>query len=185
MLQHSCLVTVSKMSETDTTANHVDASGKDSAKENAELTNRQVELIIDTWSYVRVDLEKAGTVLFVKLFEIAPELQKLFPFDGEAVTADNELLKRHGIQVMESIDAAIGMLDNPEELKETLIDLGIVHHMKDVQVDSFAPVGQALIYTLQTGLGDKFTEEVKAAWLKLYAVVQQLMTLGMTEGIDA
>lgn len=54
------------MSETDTTANHVDASGKDSAKENAELTNRQVELIIDTWSYVRVDLEKAGTVLFVK-----------------------------------------------------------------------------------------------------------------------
>ena len=66
MLQHSCLVTVSKMSETDTTANHVDASGKDSAKENAELTNRQVELIIDTWSYVRVDLEKAGTVLFVK-----------------------------------------------------------------------------------------------------------------------
>lgn len=54
------------MSETDTTANHVDASGKDLAKENAELTNRQVELIIDTWSYVRVDLEKAGTVLFVK-----------------------------------------------------------------------------------------------------------------------
>ena len=47
------------------------------------------------------------------------------------------------------------------------------------------PVGQALIYTLQTGLGDKFTEEVKEAWLKLYAVVQQLMTLGMTEGIDA
>ena len=77
-------------------------------------------------------------VVYFRLFEIAPELQKLFPFDGEAVTADNELLKRHGIQVMESIDAAIGMLDNPEELKETLIDLGIVHHMKDVQVDSFA-----------------------------------------------
>ena len=30
------------------------------------------------------------------------------------------------------------MLDNPEELKENLIDLGIVHHMKDVQLESFA-----------------------------------------------
>ena len=54
------------------------------------------------------------------------------------MTPDNELLKKHGVQVMESIDAAIGMLDNPEELKETLIDLGIVHHMKDVKVESFA-----------------------------------------------
>ena len=54
------------------------------------------------------------------------------------MTSDNELLKKHGVQVMESIDAAIGMLDNPEDLKETLIDLGIVHHMKDVKVESFA-----------------------------------------------
>ena len=54
------------------------------------------------------------------------------------MTPDNEELKRHGIQVMESIDAAIGMLDNPAELKETLIDLGIIHHMKDVKLESFA-----------------------------------------------
>ena len=47
-------------------ANDAAASGKDSKEENLQLTNRQVELIIDTWSYVRVDLEKAGTILFVK-----------------------------------------------------------------------------------------------------------------------
>lgn len=52
-------------SETDA-ANHAAASEKDSKEENVQLTNRQVELIIDTWSYVRVDLEKAGTILFVK-----------------------------------------------------------------------------------------------------------------------
>ena len=53
-------------SETDA-ANHTASSGKDSAaEENIQLTNRQVELILDTWSYVRLDLEKAGAVLFVK-----------------------------------------------------------------------------------------------------------------------
>ena len=39
---------------------------------------------------------------------------------------------------MESIDGAISMLDNPEELQENLIELGIIHHMKDVQLESFA-----------------------------------------------
>ena len=73
-----------------------------------------------------------------RLFEIAPQLQDLFPFKGEELESDNASLKKHAIQVMESIDSAIGMLDNPEELKETLIGLGIVHHMNDVQLDSFA-----------------------------------------------
>lgn len=73
-----------------------------------------------------------------RLFEIAPNLQYLFPFKDEDLKSDSTPLKKHAIQVMESIDAAIGMLDNPEELKETLIGLGIVHHMKDVQLASFA-----------------------------------------------
>lgn len=56
-----------KMSQSETdAANHTASSEKDSAEEDAQLTNRQVELIIDTWSYVRLDLEKAGTVLFIK-----------------------------------------------------------------------------------------------------------------------
>jgi hypothetical protein len=55
------------MSQSETNAaNHAASSGKDSADEDIQLTNRQVELILNTWSYVRLDLEKAGTVLFVK-----------------------------------------------------------------------------------------------------------------------
>lgn len=73
-----------------------------------------------------------------RLFEIAPELQDLFPFKDEELSSDNAMLKKHAVQVMESIDAAIGMLDDPDELQETLIGLGIVHNMSNVKVDSFA-----------------------------------------------
>ena len=44
-------------------------TGKNSKEENGvgvQLTNRQVELISETWSLVRVDLEKAGLVMFMK-----------------------------------------------------------------------------------------------------------------------
>ena len=39
---------------------------------------------------------------------------------------------------MESIDAAVGLLGNSQELEDTLFELGIIHHMKEVQLDSFA-----------------------------------------------
>ena len=65
-------------------------------------------------------------------------MQNLFPFKEEDLDANHTLLKKHAVQVMESIDGAIGMLGNQEELKENLIELGIIHHMKDVQLESFA-----------------------------------------------
>ena len=73
-----------------------------------------------------------------RLFEIAPDLKDLFPFSKG--TNHDEALKKHGLLVMESIDTAISLLGdgNFEELKDTLIELGIVHNMKEVQLDSFA-----------------------------------------------
>ena len=75
-----------------------------------------------------------------RLFQIAPELAKLFPFgDGEETLDENNPgLIKHGLQVMESIDAAVGLLGDLEELVETLKTLGIVHNMANVQLDSFA-----------------------------------------------
>lgn len=38
---------------------------------------------------------------------------------------------------MESVGMAIGLMGDPEQLKEILIGLGVVHNMKSVQVESF------------------------------------------------
>lgn len=73
-----------------------------------------------------------------RLFEIAPELKNLFPFEDHVVNNEHPGLKRHALQVMDSIDGAISLLDKPEELKEALLELGIIHNMRDVQLESFA-----------------------------------------------
>jgi len=72
-----------------------------------------------------------------RLFEIAPELQELFPFQGQELNEENTLLKKHALQVMESVGLAISLMGDPEQLQETLIELGIIHNMKSVQVKSF------------------------------------------------
>lgn len=61
----------------------------------------------------------------------------MFSFKNEELNRENEGLRKHGLQVMESIDAAVGLLEDPEELQEVLITLGIVHHMNEVQLESF------------------------------------------------
>ena len=63
---------------------------------------------------------------------------ELFPFQGEELSDENKKLRGHALQVMESIDAAVGMLHDTEKLTDTLLELGIVHNLKNVKVESFA-----------------------------------------------
>ncbi|GEM_PF-6940274 len=48
--------------------------------------------------------------------------------------------------------------------------------MTPQQVALVQTVGGALLWTLGAGLGDAFTEEVKAAWTAAYTVLAKVMT---------
>ena len=41
------------------------------------------------------------------------------------------------------------------------------------------PIGAALIWTLEQGLGEAFTADVKAAWVEVYGVLSRTMIDGM------
>ena len=48
----------------------------------------------------------------------------------------------------------------------------------------FQPVGAALLGTLDEGLGEKFTSEVKEAWTVVYGIVADTMKAGLKEVIE-
>ncbi len=45
-----------------------------------------------------------------------------------------------------------------------------------VKAEDYAPVGAALIYTLEQGLGDDFTPQTKEAWETAYGTLVSVMT---------
>ena len=47
-------------------------------------------------------------------------------------------------------------------------DLGSRHPRYGVTTEHYAPVGAALLWTLEQGLGSSFTTDVKAAWSQAY-----------------
>ena len=60
-------------------------------------------------------------------------------------------------------------------------DLGRRHAGYRVTAEHYQPVGQALIWTLEQGLGDAFTPAVKSAWLEAYTTLTGVMTAAAAE----
>jgi hemoglobin-like flavoprotein len=70
---------------------------------------------------------------------------------------------------MKMVDRAIGLLGpDIELLTDILIELGEKHNKFGVKPSYYPPMGQALIKTMEDMLGDKFTQEIKDAWLETY-----------------
>jgi hemoglobin-like flavoprotein len=54
-------------------------------------------------------------------------------------------------------------------------DLGRRHVGYGVKDEHYATVGTALLWTLEKGLGDAFTTEVKEAWTTVYTLLATTM----------
>jgi hemoglobin-like flavoprotein len=54
-------------------------------------------------------------------------------------------------------------------------DMGRRHVTYGVKDEDYDTVGEALLWTLQQGLGDGFTPEVKEAWIDTYTLVSSTM----------
>lgn len=66
-------------------------------------------------------------------------------------------------------------IDRPEELVSSVAALGRRHVHYGVKDADYDSIGAALLWTLEQGLGDEFTPEVKAAWAEAYLTVATVM----------
>ena len=129
------------------------------------MTPEQIQLV--RLSFVKVmDIKAAaGRLFYDRLFTIAPEVRPMFKGDIGA-QAD---------KLMETLGVAVSALKNPAALSPILAQLAKRHKGYGVRDEHYDKVGEALLWTLEQGLGDAFTPEVKTAWTDLYGVVASSM----------
>ncbi len=109
--------------------------------------------------------EATAERFYRKLFEASPELRPLFIGD----------LRSQGRRLMEMIGAAVRLLDHPDALLPVLSQLGARHAGYGVQPGDYRKVGEALLATLEAGLGDAFDAETREAWRAMYGLVSRTM----------
>jgi len=143
-----------------------------------------IETVTNNWKMVKMipDYDMvAGIILFKKIFEIAPEAKALFKFtEGYDIASEDfyasDGLKNHSTKVIRTVDAAVGLLNSDlDKLIEVLQGLGKSHKGYGVIPAHYEVVGQALIATLAKASGDKWSDEVKDAWVAVYTVIQNTM----------
>ncbi len=129
------------------------------------MTPHQIGLVRSSFSQVVPIAANAAKLFYQRLFELDPSLRELFKSDMVA----------QGDKLISMIGVAIGSLDKPERLLPIIQDLGRRHRGYGVQDRHYETVGNALLWTLKTGLGKGFTAETEAAWKEVYAVLSETM----------
>ncbi len=129
------------------------------------MTPEQIQLVRLSFVKVMDIKDAAGKLFYQRLFEIAPDVRPMFTSDIDKVAS----------KLMETLAVAIGSLRNPGALTAMLEQLSQRHVRYGVRDEHYGKVGEALLWTLEKGLGDDFTPEVKAAWTALYGTVSGIM----------
>lgn len=129
------------------------------------MTPRQIELVQASWRQVLPIADAAAQLFYTRLFTLDPSLKHLFRGD----------MKEQGRKLMSMIGFAVKSLSRLEDLLPGLRALGQRHANYGVRDEHYATVGQALLSTLQEGLGEDFTTEVKDAWVAAYTVLANTM----------
>ena len=125
----------------------------------------QIALVQTSWSLVEPIAERAADLFYYKLFDLSPSVRNLFPVE----------MAEQKEKLMQMLGVAIEGLENLDELTPTFEALGRRNVAYDVRDEHYDTVGEALLWTLGQGLGDKFTEPTRAAWTEVYVTLATAM----------
>ena len=135
------------------------------------MSPRQIALVRRSWEAVRRIQDVAADLFYGRLFERHPEVGPMFHVD----------IVDQGRRLMDMIGMVVSRLDRLPEIVPTLEELGRRHAAYGVIDAHYDAVGDVLLGTLRTGLGDELTAEAETAW----AIAYRTMTAAMREGAAA
>lgn len=121
----------------------------------------------------QVKPEIVGDVFYSKLFTDTPALRKMFPKD----------MNSQYCKLIDMLNIIVTRLERLDELSEEIAAMARRHAEYGTRPAHYKMVGKALLWTLEQGLGNDFTAEVKEAWAQCYTILADAMISAAEERI--
>ncbi|WP_414899510.1 globin family protein [Rhizobium cremeum] len=134
------------------------------------MTPKDIDLVQSSFAKVVPIREAAAELFYGRLFEIAPEVKPLFK--GE--------MKEQGRKLMTTLGVVVNGLRDLQSIVPAAVALAVKHNDYGVKPAHYEVVGDALLWTLEQGLGPDFTPETKAAWTSAYGTLSGVMIAAST-----
>lgn len=129
------------------------------------MTPKQVQLVQTSFILLSPKSKEVAEIFYENVFEIAPSARAMFPGD---LTGQRKKL-------MQMLAVAVSGLSDLPSIVPAVKDLGRRHVGYNVVNEHYDVVGQALLISLATGLGDVFTDDIREAWEECYALLAGVM----------
>ena len=116
--------------------------------------------------------DAAAQLFYQRLFELDPSLRQLF--------TQTDMVEQRK-KLMQMITVAVRGLTRFDELVPAVEALGNRHAGYGVTDAHYDTVAAALLWTLEQGLGEGFTPEVRDAWIETYTILVTVMQYGASQ----
>ncbi|QTX04936.1 globin family protein [Agromyces archimandritae] len=133
------------------------------------MDQQQIDLVQTSFAKVAPIADTASALFYDDLFERAPGVRPLFSED----------LTEQRRKLMQMLGFAVAGLSDWEQAVPAVRELGARHSSYGAEPAHFAAVGASLLATLEKGLGDDFTPEVREAWTTAFGIIAAEMQAGM------
>lgn len=129
------------------------------------MSPEQIALVQDGFSKVIAIRDTVAELFYARLFDLDPSLRRLFQHD----------MKRQGRKLMAAIATVVEGLNDLESILPMVRNLGQRHAGYGVCPRHYETVGAALLWTLEQGLRDDFTDDARRAWTAAYRLLSSNM----------
>ena len=132
------------------------------------MNHQQITLVQESWKKVLNVSDAAGKLFYARLFDLDPSLAPMFKGD----------MREQRRKLIGMISVAVNGLSRIETLVPVIEALGRRHVGYGVEDHHYATVAEALLWTLEQGMGPDFTAETKQAWIEAYGLLATTMQQG-------
>lgn len=129
------------------------------------MTPEQVSLVQSSFAKVAPIADTAAALFYDRLFAIAPPVKQMFKGD----------MAEQGRKLMATLAVVVNGLGNLEAILPAASALARRHISYGVKPSHYASVGEALLWTLEKGLGDAWTADTAMAWTAAYGTLSGFM----------
>jgi len=131
------------------------------------MTNNNFELVKKSWSVIaKIDFEIVGGAFYIRLFQIAPELRPLFQTNS---------MTEQSVKLGCMLSYVISKFEQADAIIAEVKSLAQRHTKYGVKEEHYTAVGNALLWTLEQGLGEYWNEELSNAWIDFYDTLSAVM----------
>jgi hemoglobin-like flavoprotein len=129
------------------------------------MTPEQLAVVRESYASLGTDATAMAEDFYARLFVADPSTRELFT-DGPEIMA---------VKFTAELDAIVQAIVSFDEFRLRVADLGARHAAYGVQARHYHSVGEALVASLATHLGERWDDHLEEAWRRAYNLVAETM----------